>query len=154
MCVFVLCTKGWGWPEPYVYCIWLYIWWFPCQTRRIYTVYIWFWPTLQKTITGLAASKRKCGGLLLIHGCYLFMAVTYSELLLIHGYYLFMAVTYSWLLLIHGYCLFMSITYTWLLLIHGCYLFMSQPSLSWKGSHKASETRVPATCFSMYRSSA
>jgi len=24
------------------------IWWFPCQKYRIYTVYIWFWPTLQK----------------------------------------------------------------------------------------------------------
>ena len=26
--------------------IWLYIWWFPCQENRIYTVYIWFRPTL------------------------------------------------------------------------------------------------------------
>ena len=26
--------------------IWPYIWWFPCQKYRIYTVYIWFWPTL------------------------------------------------------------------------------------------------------------
>jgi hypothetical protein len=30
----------------YIHCIWLYIWWFPCQEYRIYTVYIWFWPTL------------------------------------------------------------------------------------------------------------
>ena len=26
--------------------IWPWIWWFPCQKHRIYTVYIWFWPTL------------------------------------------------------------------------------------------------------------
>ena len=26
--------------------IWLYIWRFPCQKYRIYTVYIWFWPSL------------------------------------------------------------------------------------------------------------
>ena len=26
--------------------IWPYIWWFSCQKYRIYTVYIWFWPTL------------------------------------------------------------------------------------------------------------
>jgi hypothetical protein len=26
--------------------IWPYIWWFSCQNYRIYTVYIWFWPTL------------------------------------------------------------------------------------------------------------
>jgi hypothetical protein len=29
--------------------IWPYIWWFPCQKYRTYTVfiYIWFWPTLR-----------------------------------------------------------------------------------------------------------
>jgi hypothetical protein len=26
--------------------IWPYIWWFLCQNYRIYTVYIWLWPTL------------------------------------------------------------------------------------------------------------
>jgi len=26
--------------------IWPYIWWFPCQNYRVYTVYIWFWLTL------------------------------------------------------------------------------------------------------------
>jgi hypothetical protein len=30
----------------YMHRIWPYIWWFPCQKHRIYTVYIWFWPTL------------------------------------------------------------------------------------------------------------
>jgi len=30
----------------YIHRIWPYIWWFPCQKYRIYTVYIWFWPTL------------------------------------------------------------------------------------------------------------
>ena len=30
----------------YAHRIWPYIWWFPCQKYRIYTVYIWFWPTL------------------------------------------------------------------------------------------------------------
>ena len=25
---------------------WPYSWWFPCRKHRIYTVYIWFWPTL------------------------------------------------------------------------------------------------------------
>jgi hypothetical protein len=29
--------------------IWPYIWWFPCQKYRIYTVHIWFWPTLPAT---------------------------------------------------------------------------------------------------------
>jgi len=31
----------------YIHRIWPYIWWFPCQNYRIYTVYIGFWPTLQ-----------------------------------------------------------------------------------------------------------
>jgi hypothetical protein len=30
----------------YMHRIWPYIWWSPCQNHRIYTVYIWFWPTL------------------------------------------------------------------------------------------------------------
>ena len=30
----------------YIHRIWPYIWWFSCQKYRIYTVYIWFWPTL------------------------------------------------------------------------------------------------------------
>ena len=30
----------------YIHRIWPYIWWFPCHKYRIYTVYIWFWPTL------------------------------------------------------------------------------------------------------------
>ena len=30
----------------YMLRIWPYIWWFPCQNCRIYTVYIWYWPTL------------------------------------------------------------------------------------------------------------
>jgi len=30
----------------YIHHIWPYIWWFPCQKYRVYTVYIWFWPTL------------------------------------------------------------------------------------------------------------
>jgi hypothetical protein len=30
----------------YIHRIWPYIWWFPCQNYRVYTVYIWFWPTL------------------------------------------------------------------------------------------------------------
>jgi len=30
----------------YIHRIWPYIWWCPCQKYRIYTVYIWFWPTL------------------------------------------------------------------------------------------------------------
>jgi hypothetical protein len=30
----------------YIHCIWPFSWWFPCQQYRIYTVYIWFWPTL------------------------------------------------------------------------------------------------------------
>ena len=30
----------------YIHRIWPYIYWFPCQEYRIYTVYIWFWPTL------------------------------------------------------------------------------------------------------------
>ena len=31
----------------YIRRIWPYIGWFSCQKYRIYTVYIWFWPTLQ-----------------------------------------------------------------------------------------------------------
>ena len=27
--------------------VYLYIWWFSCQKHRIYTVYIWSWPTLR-----------------------------------------------------------------------------------------------------------
>jgi len=30
----------------YIHRIWPYIWWFSCQNYRIYTVYIWYWPTL------------------------------------------------------------------------------------------------------------
>ena len=30
----------------YIHRIWPYIWWFPCQNYRLYTVYVWFWPTL------------------------------------------------------------------------------------------------------------
>jgi len=30
----------------YTHCIWPSIWWFPCQKHCLYTVYIWFWPTL------------------------------------------------------------------------------------------------------------
>jgi hypothetical protein len=30
----------------YMQCIRPYLWWFPCQKYRIYTVHIWFWPTL------------------------------------------------------------------------------------------------------------
>jgi len=30
----------------YIHRIWPYIWWFPCWKYRIYTVHIWFWPTL------------------------------------------------------------------------------------------------------------
>ena len=30
----------------WIHRIWPYIWWFPCQIYRIYTAYIWFWPTL------------------------------------------------------------------------------------------------------------
>jgi hypothetical protein len=32
--------------------IWPYIWWYPCQ-YRLYTVYVWFWPTLY-------TRKRRC----------------------------------------------------------------------------------------------
>jgi len=28
--------------------LWPYIWWFPCQKYRMYTMYIGFWPTLYK----------------------------------------------------------------------------------------------------------
>ena len=31
----------------YMHRIWPYIWWFPCQKYRTYTVYIGFWPTLK-----------------------------------------------------------------------------------------------------------
>jgi len=31
----------------YIHRICPYIWWYPCQKYRIYTVYIWFWPTLR-----------------------------------------------------------------------------------------------------------
>ena len=31
----------------YIHRIWPYIWWFPCQRCHIYTVYIWFWPILR-----------------------------------------------------------------------------------------------------------
>ena len=30
----------------YLHRVWPYIWWFPCQKNRRYTVYIWFWPIL------------------------------------------------------------------------------------------------------------
>jgi len=30
----------------YFHRVWLYIWWVPCQKHCMYTVYIWFWPTL------------------------------------------------------------------------------------------------------------
>jgi len=30
----------------YIRRIWPYVWWFPCQKYRMYTVYIGFWPTL------------------------------------------------------------------------------------------------------------
>jgi len=33
----------------YKHCIWPYIWRFSCQKYRIYTVYIWFWPTILKS---------------------------------------------------------------------------------------------------------
>ena len=34
----------------YIHRIWPYIWWSPCQNYRIYTVYIWIWPTLHTRI--------------------------------------------------------------------------------------------------------
>ena len=36
------------------------IWWFPCQTYRIHTVYIRFWPNL--VIKGGAGGDGGCGG--------------------------------------------------------------------------------------------
>jgi hypothetical protein len=38
----------------YIHRIWPYVWWFPCQKYRVYTVYIWFWPTL------LSCNACKC----------------------------------------------------------------------------------------------
>ena len=29
----------------YIHRLWPYIWWLPCQKHRMYTAYIWFWPT-------------------------------------------------------------------------------------------------------------
>ena len=34
----------------YVHRIWPYVWWFPCQKHRMYTVYLWFWPTLPENL--------------------------------------------------------------------------------------------------------
>ena len=39
-----------GWPDPYMHRIWPYFWWFSCQKKRIYTVYIGFRPTLQMNV--------------------------------------------------------------------------------------------------------
>ena len=41
----------------YMHHIWPYIWWFPCQKYRIYTVYIWFWPTLHCIISYFHVSR-------------------------------------------------------------------------------------------------
>jgi hypothetical protein len=43
----------------YIHRIWPYIWWFPCQNYRMYTVYIWLWPTLHicKQHTALSPSS-------------------------------------------------------------------------------------------------
>jgi hypothetical protein len=41
----------------YIHHIWPYIWWFPCQKYRIYTVYIWFWPTLHCIISYFHVSR-------------------------------------------------------------------------------------------------
>ena len=38
----------------YMHHIWPYIWWLSCQKYRIYTVYIWFWPTLHVFCTQLS----------------------------------------------------------------------------------------------------
>jgi hypothetical protein len=44
----------------YIHRIWPYIWWFPCQKYRIYTVYIWFWPTLFVRHTALLPCTQYC----------------------------------------------------------------------------------------------
>ena len=41
----------------YIHRIWPYIWWFPCQIYRIYTVFIWFWPTLDWVCLPLIAAQ-------------------------------------------------------------------------------------------------
>ena len=41
----------------YMHRIWPYIWGVPCQKYRIYTVYIWYWPTL--CVTWIRKRKRK-----------------------------------------------------------------------------------------------
>ena len=44
--------------------IWPYTWWFPCQKYRIYTVYIWSWPTLYICLKGhLSGSLAKAWNL-------------------------------------------------------------------------------------------
>ena len=45
----------------YSHCIWPYVWWFPCQKYRLYTVYIWFWPALAIGCCLLvSATKKRC----------------------------------------------------------------------------------------------
>jgi len=40
-------AKAWGWPEPYICTVYDRIFGdFPCHKHCIYTVHIWFWPTL------------------------------------------------------------------------------------------------------------
>jgi len=44
----------------YIHRIWPYIWWFPCQRYHIYTVYIWFWPTLIMLHTLAGNTRSRC----------------------------------------------------------------------------------------------
>ena len=44
----------------YIHRIWPYIWWCPCQKYRIYTVYIWFWPTLHIRHQAITSTTRYC----------------------------------------------------------------------------------------------
>jgi len=51
----------------YIHRIWPYIWGFPCQKYRRYTVYIWFWPTLLMLVActiKLASSRYFCESLI------------------------------------------------------------------------------------------
>jgi hypothetical protein len=48
----------------YKHRIWPYIWWFPCQKYRIYTVYIGFWPTLRMCFCACRCSSLHTSGCL------------------------------------------------------------------------------------------
>jgi hypothetical protein len=44
----------------YMHVLWPHIWWFPCQEYCIYTVNIWFWPTLVMSNLLIAPSVFLC----------------------------------------------------------------------------------------------